>query len=305
MKRYVMIAISVLLVVMMACALLPDRTEDEADMLSLYYPVADGELAGGKDAIDSVKVDWRAMREASAQEQAEEILRLMQNGCEDKRYRTPLPANTKLRSCRAAGNTVWVDFSSAYAQQAGMDLTIADYCVALSLVQIPGVYTVRITVNDRELEYRDRNYFRADDVLLTSQEDVVRNVAAQLYFLRDDGTLSIEERILTIYEGESQATAVINALISGPGNEALRPLLPEGFSVLGVKVEENICYLNLPSSGVELLPQEEEAQRQIIVGMVRSLCSIRDVWKVQILVDGERTPVYGGVDISHPMTIFS
>lgn len=305
MKRSALIIISALLVALMACALLPGRTEDESDMLSLYYPVADGELSGGKDAIDSVKVDWRMMREASAQEQAEEILRLIQGGCEDKRYRTPLPANTKLRSCRVAGNTVWLDFSSAYAQQAGMDLTIADYCVALSLVQIPGVYTVRITVNDRELEYRDRNYFRADDVLLTSQEDVVRNVAAQLYFLRDDGTLSTEERILTIYEGESQATEVIDALLSGPKSETLQPLLPDGFSVLGVKVEENICYLNLPSSGAELLPQEEEAQRQIIVGMVRSLCSIRDVWKVQILVDGERTPVYGSVDISHPMTIFS
>jgi len=305
MKRSVPILLAVLLVVIMACSLMPYSVEDEADTLSLYYPVARDKLSGGKDAIDSVRVDWRAMRETSTQEQAEEILRLMQGGCEDRHYRTPLPANTKLRSCRVSGNTVWVDFSSAYAQQSGMDLTIADYCVTLSLVQIPGVYTVRITVNDRELDYRARNYFRGDDVLLTSQEDVVRNVAAQLYFLREDGSLSAEERILTIYEGESQANAVITALLSGPEGEGLLPLLPDGFSVLGVRVEENVCYLNLASSTQELLPQEEEQQRQIVAGMVRSLCSIRDVWKVQVLVDGERTPVYGSVDISHPMTIFS
>lgn len=304
MKKTLLILLTLLLVLVLVCTFMPGKQEDEADTLSLYYPVAQGELTGGGDAIASVKVDWRNMREATIQEQAEEILRLLQGGCEDSHFHTPLPANTRKQLCQVSGSTVWVDFSAAYAQQSGMDLTIADYCVALSLVQIPGVYTVRITVNGRELAYRDRNYFRAEDVLLTSQEDVVRNVAAQLYFLKD-GTLSSEERILTVYEGESQVGAVIDALLAGPEDEELQPLLPEGFSVLGVKVEENVCYLNLPAAGQELLPDDALQQRQVIVGMVRSLCSIRDVWKVQVLVDGERSSGYGSVDISQPMNIFS
>lgn len=304
MKKVLLILLALVLALVLACTFMPGKQEDEADTLSLYYPVPQSELTGGRDAIDAVKVDWRDMREAGIKEQAEEILRLLQGGCEDSHFHTPLPANTRLLSCQVSGSTVWVDFSAAYAQQSGMALTIADYCVALSLVQIPGVYTVRITVNGRELAYRDRNYFRADDVLLTSQEDVVRNVAAQLYFLKD-GALSSEERILTVYEGESQTGAVMEALLAGPEDEELQPLLPEGFSILSVKVEENVCYLNLPASGQELLPEDALQQRQIIVGMVRSLCSIRDVWKIQVLVDGERSPSYGSVDISQPMNIFS
>ena len=198
MKRVIGGILCLLLLLTLGISLVPDGPS-ETETLSLYYPVRAEVLTSGGDAIDTIRVDWRDWREQPAQVQAEEVLRLLMGGYKEGGFRQPVPGGTRLLSCTVSGSTVVVDFSSTYGQLSGIDLSMADYCVALSLVQIPGIYTVRITVNGRDLAYRDKNYFRADDVLVTSPEDVLRNVAVQLHF--PNGPLLIpEERILTIYE---------------------------------------------------------------------------------------------------------
>ena len=75
------------------------------------------------------------------------VLSLLMGECHEKGFQSPIPAGTTLRSAEVKGSTAWVDFAGSYGQLSGMDLTIADYCVALSLTQLDGVYAVRITVN--------------------------------------------------------------------------------------------------------------------------------------------------------------
>ena len=303
MKRVIGGILCLLLLLTLGISLVPDGPS-ETETLSLYYPVRAEVLTSGGDAIDAIRVDWRDWRERPAQVQAEEVLRLLMGGYKEGGFRQPVPGGTRLLSCTVSGSTVVVDFSSTYGQLSGIDLSMADYCVALSLVQIPGIYTVRITVNGRDLAYRDKNYFRADDVLVTSPEDVVRNVAVQLHF--PNGPLLIpEERILTIYEGESQIEAVLDAVLDGPVSETLQPLVPEDFAVLSVRLEDGTCYLNLPESCVDQLGMGDTSQRQTVIGLVRSLCSIRDVRRVRILVDGEWREMLGTVDISQPLTALS
>ena len=303
MKRVIGGILCLLLLLTLGISLVPDGPS-ETETLSLYYPVRAEVLTSGGDAIDAIRVDWRDWREQSAQVQAEEVLRLLMGGYKEGGFRQPVPGGTRLLSCTVSGSTVVVDFSSTYGQLSGIDLSMADYCVALSLVQIPGIYTVRITVNGRDLAYRDKNYFRADDVLVTSPEDVVRNVAVQLHF--PNGPLLIpEERILTIYEGESQIEAVLDAVLDGPVSETLQPLVPEDFAVLSVRLEDGTCYLNLPESCVDQLGMGDTSPRQTVIGLVRSLCSIRDVRRVRILVDGEWREMLGTVDISQPLTALS
>lgn len=303
MKRVIGLLLCLVLLAILGISVVPDGP-DEAETLSLYFPVRRAAMESGADAVTTVKVDWRERRGLTAQEQCEAVMKLLLEGYQDGAFASPVPSGARMMACQVSGSTVNIDFSSAYGQLSGMDLTIADYCIALSLVQIPGIYTVRITVNGRELSYREKNYFRAEDVLVTSPEDVVRNMAVQLYFPGNDG-LTAEERILTVYEGRSPATAVVEALLSGPTAEGLQPLLPEGFAVLSARVEENTCYLNLSAVCEAVLPAEAAAQHQIVSGLVRSLCSVREVRQVQILVEGERRAQLGRVDISQPLNAMS
>ena len=261
----------------------------EGDGLRLYYPVPLEEHPGG-DAISSVTVDWDTLPQEDRAAQAEAVLALLMGGCQEERFQSPVPSGTSLHSVEVKGGTAWVDFSGSYSQLSGMALTIADYCVALSLTQLEGVYAVRITVNGQELAYRDSNLFLASDVLLTSMDDVVRMLTAQLYFPDADGTLTPEERLLPQYEGQSTADVVIAALMDGPTEDGLQALIPEEVTGITARVEDGVCQLNLPSEAMAAM--DRDAAEEMERGIAASLLSLEGVSLVQVYVDGVYTDAY-------------
>ena len=148
-------------------------TRGQQEGLALYYPAVLETHRGG-DAIDSVTVDWETLPQGDNQIQADAVMALLMGECHEAGFQSPIPAGTQLRSVTVRGGTAWVDLTGGYGQLSGMALTIADYCIALSLTQLEGIYAVHVTVNGQELAYRDNNRFLASDVLLTSMDDVVR-----------------------------------------------------------------------------------------------------------------------------------
>ncbi len=291
MRKWISIGcIIALLLTMAGCGVAQKILNEE--QLQLYYPAVLS-LSRGGDAITSVGVSWGSLSQEDKQTQAEEVLALLMGKCQEKEFRSPIPNGTALLSCEVKGSTVYVDFSAVYGQLSGMDLTLADYCVTLSLTQLPGIYAVRITVAGQELAYRDTNRFMAGDVLLSSTEDVVRTLAVRLYFPNAEGELVAQERLLQLYEGETRAGVIVNALLSDPESEDLQRLVPQDFSVLSVRVEDGICYLNLPRSAMELM---EEQETTWIYGFVNSLCELEDVSEVWFFVDGEYQNSYTAVE---------
>ena len=288
MRRLRMLAALALSLCLLAgCAAV--KSAGEKDGLRLYYAAALDTHRGG-DAIDHVTVDWDTLPADDKAAQVEAVLSLLLGGCQEKGFRTPIPAGTTLRSVDMKGGTAWVDFAGSYGQLSGMALTIADYCVALSLTQLDGVYAVRITVNGQELAYRDSNLFLASDVLLTSMDDVVRMLTAQLYFPDGEGTLVPEERLLTQYEGQSAADVVLAALADGPTEDSLLPLIPENVEGITARVEGGVCQLNLPSEVIAAMGTDAAGEME--QGIAASLLSLEGVSAVQIYTDGVYVDVY-------------
>ena len=276
--------------------------------LRLYYPAdlsAKYKSVGGSDAITSVLVNWKKVTgdDRGRQQQAQYIMELLLGGCKANGFTSPVPIGTTVRSCTVTGGTVSVDLSGEYNQLMGIDRTIADYCITLSLMQLDGIYAVRLTVDGRLPEDRTNEVYTSGEVLLTSPEDIVRTVKVMLYYPNSGGTLTGEERRLTVYEGETVAQAVVKALAERPMDSygGLRQLLPEGFTALDARVEDGTCYLNLAGSVTALLPEDNTEQEQMIQGLVDSLCSMEDVNQVQLMVDGEYQMMLGCVPISRPL----
>ena len=285
-----------------------DGTENTSAYLRLYCPADLGEKnrsAGGGDAVNGIPISWKQVRgdDRGRQQQAQYIMELLLGGCTDKDFICPVPKGTAVNSCTVTGGTVLVDLSREYEQLVGVERTIADYCITLSLMQLDGIYAVRLTVNGLLPEGRTNGVYTSAEVLLTSPEDIVRTVKVTLYFPTGSGTLTGEERRLTVYEGETVAQAVVKALAERPMDSyaGSEQLLPEGFAVLDTKVEGGTCYLNLAGSVTALLPEESTDQERMIQGLVDSLCSLEDVSQVQLMVDGEYQMMLGCVPISRPL----
>ena len=284
-KRIMLTALALVLLALAGCGVV----QKEQEGLRLYYAASLDTHRGG-DAIDSVTIDWDELPQGDQVARAESVLALLMGMCQEKGFQSPIPDGTTLRSVTIIGGTACVDFSGSYGQLSGMALTIADYCVALSLTQLDGIYAVRITVNEQELAYRDNDLFLAGDVLLTSMDDVVRTLTARLYFPNSDGDLDAEERLLTQYEGQSAADVVLSALGDGPSDDDLQPLAEKGLSGMTVRMDNGVCQLNVASASMEEL--EDDTARQLLLCVTQSLQSLEGISSVQLYIDGTYAETY-------------
>lgn len=281
---------------LIACARVGDA--DAEDRFLLYYPAADLRTVAGGDAVVARETVIAGASALTTQELAERLLEALLDGAADAATSAPAPAGTSVQELSVLGKWARVDFSRQYARLAGIDLTLADYCVALTLTQLDGVNAVSITSDGRELPYRHTQVFTAADPLLSTQESALRPVTVSLYFLdRTTGELRAERQALALYEGQTRVNALLEALLRGPESDGLQPLLAENFAVLSARVEEGTCYLNLPADA-DLGPTPDLALRSLVC----SLCSLDNIDRVQIVVDGEIVPLLAGLETDGPLT---
>ena len=266
--------------------------EREEDPYFLYYREADLSFAAGGGVFQTETVYFTEAESADPRALAEALLTELLKGPFDETLKSPIPAGTALLSLKLDGSRALVDLSAAYESLSGVALTLADCAVVMTLTQIPEILSVEITVRGQELAYREQPLLSAREMLLFPEEDVISTVTAELYFLDAGGRLTPEERVLDLYEGDTQVSAVAQALERGPENRELTSALPEGFQVKSVWQEEDICYVNLSSALLEEIG--ESAVRTALEALENSLGSLESVEEIRFLVDGEFTRSLSG-----------
>ena len=292
-KRWIAIALLTVLLMGIGGAIgkVGVRQESGGSAYSLYFVERDLRSADGGDALRS---EERTLEDSglSTEELAAALVAELLKGPVDPTLKSPFPKGTALLSADQKGTELRVDLSAAYSTLSGVGLSLADYAITLTLTQLPDVARVRITVAGRELDYRSRQVFLARDILTVPKEDVVGTVDASLYFVNGDGALTAEARTLNLYE----VSAVVRALENGPETKGLSAVLPEGFKVRKVWLEEEICYVSLSSALLEGQP-EPETLSQAVLALEQSLLSLESVEEVRFLVDGELADTYGPIDL--------
>ena len=296
-KRWIVLTLCTLVLLVIGCAVgtATVRQEPEGPAYQLYF--LERTLADA-DGGDALRAEERAIDDTgcTAEETARLLLEALLRGPKDPLLESPFPKGTSLVSAERVGTELRVDLSAAYGGLSGVELSLADYAITLTLTQLPDVARVRITVLGEELDYRSRQVFLSRDVLLAPKEDVVSTVAVSLYFPDGDGVLTEEKRTLNLYEGDTQGGAVIRALENGPEAKGLQSALPEGFKVRKVWAEEGVCYVSLSSALLEGRP-DPAALTLAIDALERSLLSLESVEEVRFLVDGEFADAYGPVPL--------
>lgn len=211
-----------------------------------------------------------------------------------------IPKGARVLSWSLEQRVAHVELSAAYAELVGVELTMADYCITLTLAQLPGVDGVRVTASGAGQSYRERHVLYPGDVLFSGAEEVPVEVTAALYFRREGGnSLGFELRVFRLTEDKAPAKAVLEALLAGPEEEGLTPLLPEGLAVRSAWVDNGVCCADLSA---QLLELPEEVRGPAIDSIVLTLCSLDTVDQVQLLAEGEPLGEFGGRDLSQPLS---
>ena len=296
-KRWMTIAfLAVLLIVVGGTIGTVSVRQESVSAYDLYFVEQDLRSAVGGDALRAEErtLDGGTL---STEELAGALLAELLKGPADPTLESPFPSGTDVNLVERKGTEIHVDLSRAYSTLSGVELSLADYAITMTMTQLPDVARVRITVAGSDLDYRSRQVFLARDILFAPKEDVVGTVTVQLYFLSESGELTPEDRTLSLYEGDTQVSAVLRALENGPEGKELQPILPEGFKVRKAWLEEGTCYVSLSSALLEGQP-DPAVLTQAIDSLQASLLSLEAVDEVRFLVDGEFAETYGPVKLS-------
>ena len=261
------------------------REEPVRTAYQLYFQEADLTYSAGESPFRTETVYLYDAETDTAPRLAAALVGELLKGPADETLRSAFPAGTTLLSLELEGDRARVDLSPSYESLSGVALTLADSALAMTLSQVPEISSVQITARGRELAYRERQVLNIRDILLTPEEDVISTVDVLLYYLNQEGRLTAAEQTLDLYEGDTQVSAVAQALERQPEGRDLFSPLPEGFQVKSVWLEEDICYVNLSSALLEGL--EENVLQTALQALDSSLSSLEAVEEVRFLVDGE------------------
>ncbi len=287
MKRRVIAVILFSALLLSSCA--APAEAPSPDDYDLYYAANPGWGSGG-NAIRAGTCHIEGSGSMTMAALAERLMKELLEPPEETGLRSPFPEGTECNGLRVAGGRAAVDLSEQYARLSGIDLSVADYCITLTLTQLKGVNAVRITTNGRDLPYRGTQFLTAADALLAGVEDVPRPIDVSLFFLNNEtGELEAQQQFLALYEGQSRVNAVLDALQRGPeGDERLSALFSRDFVLLSSRTEDSVCYVNISANAA--LPEEETARALALESLGRSLLSLSGVEEVQFLIDGEAVP---------------
>ncbi len=148
-----------LLAVLVACGQTPATPSGQSTDYALYFQ-PDSYTAGAALVPQAVQLPPDISK-------AEALITALLAGPTEKGLLSPFPNGVTLRSWSLQEGLIHVNLSEEYGGLSGMDLTLADYAIVLTLCQLEEVEGVTITVENDLMPFRYRQTLYPQDVLLT------------------------------------------------------------------------------------------------------------------------------------------
>ncbi|EEG78862.1 GerMN domain-containing protein [Dethiobacter alkaliphilus] len=123
-----------------------------------------------------------------------------------------------------------------------------------------------------------------------------------LYFFLPDGSgVRLERRVVTMTD-LGVARRAMNELIAGPQSEYLGRSVPQETRLLGIRIEDGICYVDFSSELRDNHPGGSLGELLTIASIVNTLTEFSSIDQVQILIEGQIGESIGGhVELYEPI----
>lgn len=263
---------------------------EQEDGIRLWFPV---DLNSPRHSSQAVA--WKETASSTVESLVSELLA----GPGEDGLAQLFPEETKLADWTLQGGELSLEFSEEYAALSGADRTLADYCLTLTLCQLEQVDRVCILTENGEPEQRKCS---PEDVIFSGAEEEPRQISVALYFPRALGKgLGLETRELTLTEGDDLYVMIAEALVKGPTDPDLQTYLPSGTVLLNTWVDDGVCYVNFSSDLLIHAPGGETERNLLLYSVVDTMGNLDSVTAVQILIDGDRLPEFGGMETNLPL----
>lgn len=264
--------------------------------LLVYRPVKSEDRTSG-ELIRTESIGY-----TSGQSEIGTILNALVSDPASQELDRSVPAGVSVRSYSMDGGELILELSEEYLALYGIEKTLTDYCIALSLLELDEVKTVSIYVNGEPVSAG----LSEADVLLYDSEESPYEKQVRLYFPDSYGRYLVSEyHTLSVASDAQLERYVVEELLRGPNSEDLDSALPEGTEVLGVETSNGTCTVTLSKEFFDNRPGTAAGERLVIYSLVDSLTSLNSVENVRIIIDGAPSTRYVYMDLAGTLTTFS
>ena len=287
----------VLAVAAALCACAAPSEPEAPEEGTLIYFLAPEDAVWGGDRVQGSWEDLDLPEGAPSLDAARAVIARLLAGPENAALVSPVPFGTTLAGLEIRDRRAYVDFEGSFGQLTGVDLALADYCLTLSLTALEGISAVSVTVQGRPVVQQPKQVFYERDVLLSTMGDVLQRSEVTLFFLNSEGALTGEKRVLELYEGQTLAESLLDALLDGPEDRELTRVIPEDFQINFVRVDSGVCSLSIAGASLEALPEDPVVQQNILASLTESLYSAGTIEKIRLLSGGEELTAFGQIPL--------
>lgn len=264
---------------------------EKPDSFLLYYAASSDSTSPG--ALEGVA--WNG-----DSGNVEEIFDALCQEPEKPQLYTLIPGGTSLQSWTLSQGNLTLDLSGEYSTLSGVQLTIANYCISLTMCQLAAVDAVTITADGETMTGEE--WLTQEQVMLSGGEGDTGQIYTRLYFPLSEGSgIGVEERQLEITEDRTALEAILAGLCAGPENRELSSYLPGSSSDITLWIDNEICYVNLTEEWVEELESSPAGLETVLLCITNSLCSMEEVSSVQFLMDGAAMDQWAAVQGDFPI----
>lgn len=131
--------------------------------------------------------------------------------------------------------------------------------------------------------------------VVESTESVAEGVVySKVYFPDHENTyLYMELKYINKATVEEAVSKVFDELKTGPEQEKLYAIISEDVNVLSVKIEENICTVDLSSGFITSNSDSSRKEMMALYSIVNSICALPGIDQVKINVEGNECATLG------------
>ncbi|MDD3569780.1 MAG: GerMN domain-containing protein [Lachnospiraceae bacterium] len=212
-----------------------------------------------------------------------------------------IPQNVQILDVSLKDNVVTVNVSKNYADmKTGEEM----FCRAALVWTFTGFYfvdEVEILVEGVPLAKTNGTPFGPmgrDDLIVDAQIEAEPTNSTRvftLYFANEDATaLVAEERRVEVNPNQPVEKYILEQLILGPKEAGHVATVPPETKIRNIKTADKICYVDLSEEFVTKHGGGSTGETLTIYSIVNSLAELKDVEKVQFLIEGEKQDEFKG-----------
>lgn len=278
------------IVCLLLCILLISGCEKEVETNATFfiYYVSDSETKIEKHAY--------SLQSTEVEAQMEELFKMLSTVSIKKEYKAPLTYGFCITSYELNDGKLMIHMDEKYKDLSVTQEVLIRASIVRTLTQLPEISFVAFRVNGEPIYDalgKMVGWMNADQFVENEGNEIntYEEVQLKLYFANESGTGLIETTRIKEYNTNiSLEKLIVEELIKGPNGTGIYPTMNPDTKVANVTVKDNICYVNLDETFLNQIYQV--TPEVTIYSIVNSLTGLSNVYKVQILLNGENELMY-------------